>query len=121
MAAESRRPGSGADTCDDGAVLYDDGRIACDDDAITIRWYYLWGAKRIPYRSIRSVTARTMTGVRGRWRIWGSGDLVHWYNLDGNRPNKQVALELDAGRRVKPTITPDEPETVRAILDAHLA
>ncbi|HZR12804.1 MAG TPA: PH domain-containing protein [Acidimicrobiia bacterium] len=102
-------------------MLYDDGRIACDDDAITIRWYYLWGAKRIPYRSIRSVTARTMTGVRGRWRIWGSGDLVHWYNLDGNRPNKQVALELDVGRRVKPTITPDEPETVRAILDAHLA
>ena len=28
--------------------LYDDGRIACDDDGVIIRWYYLWGHKRIP-------------------------------------------------------------------------
>jgi hypothetical protein len=102
-------------------VLYDDGRIACDDAGITIRWYYLWGAKRIPYDTIRSVTERPLTGVRGRWRIWGSGDLVHWYNFDPRRPDKQLALELDVGRRVKPTITPDEPETVRRILDEHTA
>lgn len=102
-------------------MLYDDGRIACDDAGITIRWYYLWGAKRIPYGAIRSVTERPLTRVRGQWRIWGSGDLVHWYNLDAGRPGKQVALELDVGRRVKPTITPDEPETVRRILDEHIS
>jgi hypothetical protein len=27
-------------------VLYDDGRIACTDTALLIRWYYPWGAKR---------------------------------------------------------------------------
>src|SRR5262249_39291856 len=38
-----------------GAMLYDDGRLACDDAGILIRRYYLWGEKRIPYPSIRSV------------------------------------------------------------------
>ena len=102
-------------------MLYDDGRIACDGNGITIRWYYLWGAKRIPYRAIRSVTERPLTRVRGRWRIWGSGDLVHWYNLDPGRTNKDVALVLDVGGRVRPTITPDEPERVRRILAEHVA
>ena len=100
-------------------MLYDDGRIACDDTGITIRWYYLWGAKRIPYRAIRSVAERPLTAVRGRWRIWGSGDFVHWYNLDPGRRSKQVALELDVGGRVKPTITPDDPGAVHRILDEH--
>ena len=100
-------------------MLYDDGRISCDDDAVTIRWYYLWGAKRIPYRAIRAVEERTLSPARGRWRIWGSGDLVHWYNLDPGRTGKDVALVLDVGGRVKPTITPNDPATVRRILDDH--
>ena len=39
----------------DGDVLYDDGRIACDDSGVIIGWYYLWGRKRIPYSAIRAV------------------------------------------------------------------
>jgi hypothetical protein len=109
------------ETRENGRVLYDDGRIACDNGAITIRWYYLWGAKRIPYRAIRSVEERTLSRVRGRWRIWGSGDFVHWYSLDPSRTRKDVALVLDVGGRVKPTITPDDPTKVRHILDEHIA
>jgi hypothetical protein len=60
------------------AVLNDDGRIACDDEGITIRWYYLWGAKRIPSRAIRSAKTLPLKPIRGKWRVWGSGDLVHW-------------------------------------------
>ena len=102
-------------------VLYDDGRIACDDDCVVVRWYYLWGRKRIPYAAIRGVEKRSMGNVRGRWRIWGSGDFVHWYNLDGNRPNKTVELELDVGGHVRPVITPDDPDTVAEIIAEHLA
>jgi len=97
-------------------MLYDDGRIACDDTGIIIRWYYLWGAKKIPYSSIRSVKERPLTRWRGRWRLWGSGDLVHWYNLDARRPRKRLALEIDTGGRVRPTITPDDPDNVARIL-----
>jgi len=101
-------------------VPYDDGRIACDDEAVIIRWYYLWGHKRIPYTAIRSVTERPLAPIRGKWRLWGSGDFVHWYNLDGTRPKKQTAIEIDLGRRIRPTITPDDPAAVVRMIRDHL-
>jgi len=103
--------------------LYDDGRISCDETSVRIGWYYLWGAKRIPYTSIQSVEKLPLTGASRmrRWRIWGSGDFVHWWNLDPDRTKKSVALVLHVGRRVRPTITPDEPETVERILREHIA
>jgi hypothetical protein len=100
-------------------MLYDDGRISCDDEGVSIGWYYFWGPKKIPYGSIRAVHEQPLTHVRGRWRIWGSGDFVHWYNLDGNRPRKASALELDTGGRVRPVITPDDPDAVATIISEH--
>ncbi|MBV8161300.1 MAG: hypothetical protein JO265_10290 [Acidimicrobiia bacterium] len=100
---------------------YDDGRIACDDTGLHIRWYYLWGHKTIPYRAVRSVNTWPLTRVRGKWRLWGSGDLTHWYNLDPTRPSKETALELDTGGRIRPTITPDDPDAVLGILREHIA
>ncbi|HUY64996.1 MAG TPA: hypothetical protein VMV14_10845 [Acidimicrobiales bacterium] len=100
-------------------MLYDDGRIACDDEALVIRRYYPWGAKRIPYRAIVSVTRRQMEVVSGKWRIWGSGDLRHWWNLDPSRPGKDVVLILDVGGRVLPCITPDHPDQVARLLAEH--
>ena len=99
-------------------VTYDDGSIRCDDRALSIRWYYLWGAKRIPYASIRSVETLPLTGLQKvrRWRLWGSGDFVHWWNLDPRRPTKSTALVIDIGRRLHPTITPNDPTTVARIL-----
>jgi hypothetical protein len=97
-------------------VLYDDGKIACDETSLIIRRYYPWGAKRIPYSSIRSVSP---FAVR-KWRLWGSGDFVHWWNLDPDRPKKELALDIDIGRRIRPTITPDDPHTVERILSEHV-
>jgi hypothetical protein len=102
-------------------VLYDDGTIACDDTDLVVRRYYPWGAtKRIPYPSIREVRRRPLTWLRGRWRIWGSGDLRHWWNLDSGRPRKEAALEIVLAGRIVPTITPDDPDAVAAILTARL-
>src|SRR5262245_33740331 len=88
-----------------GGMLYDDGRVACDETRLILRWYYLWGSKRIPYWAIQSVTRRPLTDVRGRWRIWGSFDLRHYYNLDRSRPKKSVALEIHTHGHIIPTIT----------------
>lgn len=99
-----------------GVPLYDDGGIACSDTGVLIRRYYPWGAKHIDYSSIRSVSRRPLTGLRGRWRLWGSGDFRHWWNFDASRPRKNTALELDLGRRVVPTITPDDVDAVERIL-----
>jgi hypothetical protein len=95
-------------------VFYDDGTIALDESGLVIRRYYPWGAKRIPYGSIRSF-ARLPLGVR-RWRFWGSGDFRHWWNLDISRRRKQVALDIDTGHRIRPAITPDDPQAVERIL-----
>ena len=82
-------------------MLYDDGKIACDDTGLIIRQYYPWGAKKIPYSSIKSVK--------------------RWWNLDRARPEKEIALDIDTGRRIHPTITPGDPQTVERILAEHLA
>ena len=97
---------------------YDDGTISCDGQGITIRRYYPLGAKQIRYASIRGVETLPLTGANKvrRWRIWGSGDFVHWWNLDPHRPKKEVALVLDVGRRVRPTITPDDAAAVARII-----
>ena len=102
-------------------MSYDDGRIACDADGITIRWYYPWGAKRIPYGSIKAVDQLPLTGASRlrKWRLWGSGDFVHWWNLDPGRIHKEMALVLDVGGRLRPTITPDDPDEVERILREH--
>lgn len=102
-------------------TLYDDGRIACDDEGLTIRWYYLWGAKRIPFDAIHSVRTFPLSAVRGKWRLWGSGDFLHWYNLDGNRPKKETGIEIDVGGRVRPCITPDDSSAVARIIEDHVA
>src|SRR5579872_7256684 len=97
------------------ATLYDDGRIACDGDGLLIRWYYLWGGKRIPYTAIHSFRTYALGPIRGKWRLWGSGDLVHWYNLDGNRPNKSRGIEIHTTTRTRPCITPDDVDEVARI------
>lgn len=110
-----------ARTMETEGLLYDDGRIACDDEGVTIRWYYLWGHKRIPFRAIRSARTFPLGPMRGRWRLWGSGDFVHWYNLDGSRPKKTTGIEIDTGERVRPCITPDDAEALARIIAEHVA
>lgn len=97
---------------------YDDGLIALDDEGIVIRRYYpWWGAKKIPYGSIRSIATFDIQGVTsGKWRIWGSGDFKHWWNLDGKRPSKEKAIEIHTGGHWVPTISPVDADSVERIL-----
>lgn len=96
--------------------LYQDRWISCTEDAVVIRWYYLWGAKRIPYTSIRSADQVDVTTFRGSGRIWGTANLRYWASLDPGRPRKKAALILDLGRNVRPYITPDDVPAVEAII-----
>ncbi|WP_328672728.1 hypothetical protein [Streptomyces sp. NBC_00328] len=63
----------------ESATPYDDGGIRCGERGLAIRRYYPWGTKRIPYTSVGGVSRLPMTGANAvrKWRIWGSGDLVH--------------------------------------------
>jgi hypothetical protein len=102
--------------------LYKDRWIECTDDAIAVRGYYFpWGTKRIPYASIQSLDRFTMTALRGKGRIWGSGDLRHWANLDPRRPRKSVGFFVNLGRHVAPFLTPDDPDAFELALRPHLS
>jgi hypothetical protein len=99
---------------------YRDRWIECTPDAIEIRGYYFpWGTKRIPYSSIRSIRRVDMGVFTGKGRIWGTANPRYWASLDPLRPTKKVGLILDLGRFVRPFITPDDPDTVEAVVRDH--
>jgi hypothetical protein len=97
---------------------YDDGRVACTDQEIVIRHYYPLGAKHIKYQAIRQVRVAPL-GSMGRVRFHGSGDLVHWFNFDPRRSRKDTALVIYLDAKIRPVITPDDPDRVTAELAAH--
>jgi hypothetical protein len=100
---------------------YGDRWIECTDDEIRVRGYFFpWGTKRIPYRSIRSLDRFCLAALRGKGRIWGSGDLRHWANFDPGRPKKRVGFILDVGARVMPFLTPEDPDRFEQVVRAQV-
>jgi hypothetical protein len=87
-------------------VEYDDGLTACSDVGLVIRRYGAFlRPKNVPYAEIRRVTQVGLRGIAfGRWRIWGSTDLRHWFNFDRHRSNPRRQDEIPAAR-------PDLPMT----------
>jgi hypothetical protein len=104
------------------ADLYKDRWVTCGDEEIRVRWYYLWGTKRIPYRAVHGIKRVSLTATRGKARIWGTANPRYWASLDPKRPAKQVALVLDLGRFVRPFLTPDDPDAFERVVRerAHL-
>ena len=102
-------------------MAYDDGSVACTEEALVIRTYYFPPHdKRIPYRTIERIRRVPMTAMTGKYRIWGSGDFVHWFNLDTTRPNRDDAFIIQvSGKAIKPVITPRDPDTVATELTSH--
>lgn len=99
---------------------YHDRWISCTDDGIRVRAYYFpWGAKRIPYGSVRSMRKVSMSALHGKARIWGTGNLKYWASLDPQRPSKPVAFILDLGRAVSPFLTPDDPDAFESAVRAR--
>jgi hypothetical protein len=100
---------------------YRDDRIVCTDTEVRIDWYYFpFGSKTIPYSSIRSLERFALSPLRGNWRIWGSGDLKHWLNLDTKRPKKSAGFIFDLGKSVMPVVTPDNPDVFEQVVRQHL-
>lgn len=100
---------------------YDDGVLACDENGLEIQRYYPWGALRVPYQEIRSLSVLPITGWTGFQRLlWGPSDLTHWWNLDPHRQNRRTAVVIDIGARFKPTVTPLDPDSFEQVVRARL-
>jgi len=103
-------------------TLYRDRWIECTTEALIIRGYYFpFGNKKtIAYERIQGMREIAMGPLTGRGRIWGSGDFRHYANFDPGRPHKKRALILDLGKFIRPVITPDDIDQVKAIIEARL-
>lgn len=96
---------------------YDDGTIRCDAVGVEIRRYYFpSGTKRVKYGEIKGLARLEMSALRGKLRIWGTGNFKIWANLDTKRPHKKVAFIIDIGKSVKPFVTPDDPDAFEAVV-----
>ena len=99
------------------AALYEDKQFTLDEDGITIRTYYFpRGTKHVPYSQIKRYADRPMDKKTGQLRMWGSGNLHHWYYLDRSRRNKTRRIVLDLGQSMRPVLTPDRPDELVAVL-----
>jgi hypothetical protein len=100
-------------------ALYEDAGLLLDEDGITIRRYYfpLATSKRIAYTRIQGIKARPMSWATSKGRLWGAADPRYWFPLDIHRGSKKTLLVLHVGRgRVRPCITPENPEHVIEVL-----
>jgi hypothetical protein len=96
---------------------YNDGKIECGPTTLRIRGYYFpYGTKDIPYASIKGLSRFEMSALRGKLRIWGTGNFKYWANLDTGRPSKTIGFIVDNGKSVKPFITPDNPDAFETTL-----
>ncbi|OSC43038.1 hypothetical protein [Mycobacterium decipiens] len=103
-------------------ALYEDAGLTLDEDGITIRRYYFpfASSKRVAYSDIRGVKAAPMGWLSGKGRYWGAGDPRYWFPLDMHRGSKGTLLILDVGARVRPCITPEDPEKVIELLKSRV-
>ncbi len=96
---------------------YADRWIRCTDTGIAVRGYYLpWGTKHIPYSTVRGTERVDLSAARGRARIWGTANPGYWASFDPGRPRKRQAVVLDVGGRVRPFLTPDDPDAFEALV-----
>jgi hypothetical protein len=50
----------------------------------------------------------------------GHGDPGRWASVDPHRAAKQIGFDLHLGGRVKPLITPDDPDAFETAVRAHV-
>lgn len=102
---------------------YEDGLIALDRMALTLRRYHFPSgtAKVIPLRSIQGYRVEPL-GLLHRFRLWGTSDLRRWLPLDPHRPWRSTLVTLDVagGGWPSPAFTPAHPQEFRAVFDALL-
>ncbi len=97
---------------------YQDKLVELTDAEIRFHHYYFpWGDQSVLLKQIESIEVTPATIMRGRWRIWGTGDFRTWFPLDIKRPARErifVARLRDSSRRIGFTV--EDAAKVEAVL-----
>lgn len=104
---------------------YDDGLVALDRRAITLRRYHFPSgtAKVIPLSAVCGYHLEPLGMLTHRFRVWGTSDLRRWLPLDIKRPIRStlITLDLRGSPWPRPAFTPADPEAFATLLDQLLA
>jgi hypothetical protein len=110
-------------------IIYEDERVICDDEGITIKGYYqpLDDDKKILYSEINSIRIKRLNPFAGLSQLWGNGDSTlqgsndtnhYWFAFDFKRLFKSQAIVIDDGNLMKTATTPEDVDRVFQILKA---
>lgn len=100
-------------------VLYADRLVEIAEDSILFHYYYFptGSSKRVLFSTVEHIRARPLTFLTGKWRIWGSGDLVTWFPADWNRPARTTGfLLVGKGKTIRIGFTVEDEAAVWEIL-----
>lgn len=85
------------------------------------RYYWPLGWKRILYTEIEDFSRRPLKMWQGQHRVHGIDLRGRWYSRDNRRGEKELAIDLDIGARIRPVLTPEDPDKVLEILSQRLS
>ncbi|MFZ0455799.1 MAG: hypothetical protein WCE54_12510 [Ignavibacteriaceae bacterium] len=98
-------------------ILYKDNLVEIREDSFTLKNYYFpFGSKKVLSKDIENIEVKEPTLINGRWRIWGTGNLLYWFPLDFLRPSrKKIFFVTYKNQRIKSGFTVVDPEKVEKI------
>lgn len=87
-----------------GEALYEDSLLRITPDALCFKHFYFpCGTRRVSWNDIEYVEAKTPRLHNGKWRFWGTGDLLarSWFPLDARRATRDTVFHLKLRGRNK--------------------
>ena len=76
-------------------MLYQDSLVELSYDTITFnRYYFPFGRKKLSVANIDTIRISKYNGPSRIWRLWGTGDFLHWFPLDWKRPQRDALFVL---------------------------
>lgn len=75
--------------------LFHDKKLDIYDGYVVIKDYHAPGLdKTIPTADIESARVVGLTGLRGKWRLWGTGTFRRWYPFHQGRHAQENAVVI---------------------------
>jgi len=73
-------------------IIYSDKLVDVFDNGIRLKEYYFPSAKAkfVKFSEILKITKKQPTLLNGKWRYWGTGDLITWFPSDWDRPKRDL-------------------------------
>jgi len=84
-------------------VTYSDRLVEMTVTSITFNCYYFpFGKKQLLLSQIQEICIYKFKGPSNIWRQWGTGDFLHWFPLDWNRPKRDTLFVIkQKGKRIR--------------------